>query len=104
MTAGETVAINPGGPGRTLVIDVMGYAGGFGGFGVNGTIWLLGCVALLVGVVLLVAWAVSRLGLANGDERAGRTDALEVLRLRFAEGEINADEFHKAAGVLKADR
>jgi putative membrane protein len=87
---------------------MMGYGAGLG-FGVGGLLALLGCALLVVGVVVLVMWAVGRSGqvapVAIG-QAPGRSaaDAIEVLRQRFARGEITADEFTAAKQVLEADR
>jgi len=88
-----------------MVKRMMGYGTGFG-FGFGGLLWLLGCLLLIVGLVVLVAWAVSR---ATTQDRAAkppveRTEALEVLRARFARGEINEAEYTQAANVLRSDR
>ena len=87
---------------------MMGYGAGLG-FGFGGLLALLGCVLLVVGVVVLVVWAVGRSGqgaqVAPG-QASGRSapDAIEVLRQRFARGEITAEEFTAAKQVLEADR
>ena len=87
---------------------MMGYGAGFG-LGYGGLLGLLGCALLVVGVVVLVVWAVSRSGqgtqVAPG-HASGRTtpDAIEVLRQRFARGELSADEFTAAKQLLEAGR
>jgi putative membrane protein len=87
---------------------MMGYGAGFG-FGFGGLLALLGCVLLVVGIVVLVVWAVGRSGqsaqVAPG-QASGRSvpDAIDVLRQRFARGEITADEFTAAKQLLEAGR
>ena len=86
----------------------MGYGAGFG-FGFGGLLALLGCALLVVGVVVLVVWAVGRSGQSTSvapGQASGRTapDAIEVLRQRFARGEITADEFTAAKQLLEAER
>jgi putative membrane protein len=83
---------------------MMGFGNGLGaGFG--GGLWVLGCVLLVVGLVALVAWAVSR---ATTHDHAmkvpERSEALEILRARFARGEINEADYTLAANVLRTDR
>ena len=83
---------------------MMGF--GYGaGFGFGGALWVLGCVLLVVGVVALVAWAVSRM---TSHDRPGtapeRTEALDILRARFARGEMSEAEYTQAANVLRTDR
>jgi hypothetical protein len=60
---------------------------------------------LVVGLVALVAWAVSRATTHDHETRAPeRSEALEVLRGRFARGEITEAEYKLAANVLRTDR
>ena len=96
---------------------MMGYGAGLG-FGLGGWFALLGCVLLVVGTIVLIAWAVGKvthpaqtaaplqapaLPTPTAAPQTG-SDALEVLRLRFARGEITADEFLAAKQVLEAGR
>ncbi|MCJ7709738.1 MAG: hypothetical protein MUQ32_02805 [Chloroflexi bacterium] len=92
---------------------MIGYGAGLG-FGFGGLLALLGCVLLVVGVVVLIAWAVDRIGRTpqgaqpQGAQpqapRPGEQDAVEVLRLRFARGEMTADEYIAAKQTLEAGR
>lgn len=87
---------------------MMGYGAGLG-FGFGGLLALLGCVLLVVGLVVLIAWATRTFGqqgqaLPNQQSRSSSQDALEVLRLRFARGEITADELTAARQTLEALR
>lgn len=85
---------------------MMGY-GGFGlGWGFGGMLVMLGCIALVVGLVLLAAWAVGRArptGAAT-PMAAAQPDPIELLRLRLARGEITVDEFTAAKQALEAGR
>ena len=87
---------------------MMGYGAGLG-FGYGGLLAFLGCIALIVGVVVLLAWALGRFthGTQAGPAQAagpGAQDAIDVLKQRFARGEITADEFTAAKQVLEANR
>lgn len=62
--------------------------GPMGGWMIVGMIFW---AALLTGVVLLVAWAFRRSG-PGGGPRAGET-ALDILKKRYARGEISREEF-----------
>jgi uncharacterized membrane protein len=92
-------------------MTMMGYGAGLG-FGFGGLLALLGCILLVVGIVVLVAWAVGRNGKAGPASqitgaqapRPATADAVEVLRVRFARGEMTADEFAAAKQVLEAGR
>jgi uncharacterized membrane protein len=93
------------------ISKMMDYGAG-PGFGFGGLLALLGCALLVVGFVVLVAWAVGRLGQhapvagVAGPQSPGQTaaDAVEVLRLRFARGEMSAEEYAAAKQVLEAGR
>jgi putative membrane protein len=56
-------------------------------------------VILLAGVIGLVVWLVNR-G-AGGQHREGGDSAEEVLRRRFASGEIDAEEYASRLSVLR---
>jgi putative membrane protein len=75
----------------------MGWGEGWGFFGVLHT--LLWWVLLVLGIVVLAKWLFagnSRGAAATGDR------ALEVLRERYARGEIDKDEFDKRKRDLAA--
>jgi plastocyanin len=64
------------------------------GAGWNGWLWMLAGLSFVVGVVLVVVWAVGRAG--GGPE----DDAITALRARFARGEIDATQFEEMRRVL----
>ena len=84
---------------------MMGFGTGLEG-GLGGTLWVLGCILLIVGLVVLVACAVSRATAHNyrATTPTDGTEALDILRARFARGEISEAEYTQAANVLKAWR
>ena len=76
-----------------------GWAGGGGGF------WMLGGLLLMIGLVIVVVWAVMTL---TRDGRAPTHDSSrptpnEILRERFARGEITEQEFEQAKKALGPD-
>ena len=76
---------------------MMGY--GFDG-GPLGWIWMLGGLLVMVGFVVLIVWAVgavSRGGTGSGPERP---TPLDILRERYARGEITQQEFEQAKKTL----
>ena len=84
---------------------MMGYGwDGWGGWG--GGFWMLGGLLLMIGVIVVLVWAVmtvSRGGrTSTGDP--SRPTPNEILRERFARGEISEQEFEQARKVLGPDR
>jgi putative membrane protein len=81
---------------------MMGY--GWAGWGSG--FWMLGGLLLMIGVVVLIVWAVmslSRTGRSPTQDAAHQTPN-EILRERFARGEITEQEFEQAKKVLGPDR
>jgi putative membrane protein len=70
---------------------MMGY-GMMGGFGWVGLIFN---VALVVGIVWLVVWAVGRFTSVTPGQSSGRQTPHEILQVRYARGEINRDEYRQ---------
>lgn len=68
-------------------MDGYGMAGGFGFGGIFMILWW---VLIIVGVVALVKWVVMSSGGRSGDSQA-----LEILKQRYARGEIDEQEFQK---------
>jgi len=80
---------------------------GFGSFGLIGMILnLVITVGLIVGIVLLVAWLVRRLGSQGGAFSAGQQPGQaaiaprEILQARYARGEIKRDEYQQMLSDL----
>jgi uncharacterized membrane protein len=99
---------------------MYGYGSGVG-LGLGGWLGILGMIALVIGVILLVAWLLARVAPATHGQVPQSTqgqvpqstqtpvppaaqDALELLRMRFARGEITADEYRAARQVLEEGR
>lgn len=81
------------------------FGGAYGGFG--GPLMLLFGALILLGIVLLVVWAVraSRHGGAHpyvpAAPAARPDEASEILRRRLANGEITPEEYDKILPLLK---
>lgn len=85
---------------------MMGGTGfGFGGFGLIGMILnLIITVGLIVGIVVLIVWAVKRFstgsaGMSFDAPGAGNTPR-EVLQLRYARGEITREQYKEMLADL----
>jgi putative membrane protein len=79
---------------------------GYGWAGWDGGFWMLGGLLLMIGVVVLVAWAVTSLSRTSHapTHDASRPTPNQILRERFARGEITEQEFEQAKKVLGPDR
>jgi uncharacterized membrane protein len=63
--------------------------------GLDGWLWMGAWILALVGMVWLLVRAPAR--------RPERDEALEVLRVRLARGEITPDEFERARSLLETE-
>jgi putative membrane protein len=75
----------------------MGY--GFDG-GAFGWIWMFGGLLLMVGVVVLLVWAIGAVSRGGSSREPERPTPLDILRERFARGEITQQEFEQAKRTL----
>ncbi|MBW8306500.1 MAG: SHOCT domain-containing protein [Thiobacillus sp.] len=72
------------------MMDGYGMAGGLGFGGIFMILWW---VLIIVGIVGLVKWVATSSG---GDGRSGGdSKALDILKQRYARGEIDEQEFQK---------
>jgi uncharacterized membrane protein len=60
-------------------------------WGGEGWIWM----AVWIGALLVMVWMI-----VQSPSRPVEADAMEILRARFARGEISKDEFEQARAVL----
>ena len=70
---------------------MMGY-GMTGGFGFGWIFMILWAVLIIVGIVALVKWMGAP---SAADGRSGESRALNILKERYARGEIDEQEFQK---------
>jgi putative membrane protein len=76
----------------------MMHGYGFGGMGLfGGWIGLIFNLAILIGIVLLVVWAVKRFtnGSTSGNQLPGNQSPREILQARYARGEITRDQYQQ---------
>lgn len=79
---------------------MMGDYGMAGGFGFGGIFMILWWVLVIVGIVVLVKWITSTSN--SGRRRDDDGKALDILRERYARGEIDEQEFQKRKRDLAA--
>jgi Predicted membrane protein len=65
---------------------------GMGGFGFGGFFMILWWILVIVGIVVLVKWLLGQ-GASHGGGSGGR--ALDILKERYARGEIDEQEYQK---------
>jgi putative membrane protein len=68
-----------------------------GGWGGDGGLWMLAGILVIAVAVLIGVWLIVR---TSRDNRSTGTTALDILRERFARGEITKDEFESARKTL----
>ncbi|MEP7378083.1 MAG: SHOCT domain-containing protein [Chloroflexota bacterium] len=83
---------------------MWGYGGGLE---LAGWLGMIGMVVLVIGVIVLIVWLVTRAGATGTAQgpaaRPAGQDALEVLRMRFARGELTEEEYRAAKKVLEQE-
>lgn len=67
---------------------------GFGGLGLIGLIFNL---VIIVGIVILIVWAVRRFtsGTTSSNQPTSNQSAREILQSRYARGEITRDQYQQ---------
>ncbi len=84
---------------------MMGGFYNFGAFGWIGLILqLVITVAVIVGIVLLVVWAVRSIGRMNapsGFQNVQGQSARDIAQARYAKGEISREEYQQILSDLK---
>ena len=75
----------------------------YGPMGGGGPFWMIGMffnLLVFVGLVALIAWGVPRI---LSVRQGGEDSAEEILRQRFARGEIGAEEYERSYEALRKD-
>lgn len=71
----------------------------FGGMGLlGGLIGLIFNLAILIGIVVLIVWAVKRF--SSGNLSTGVQTPREILQTRYARGEITRDQYQQMLSDL----
>lgn len=71
---------------------------GFGGLGlIGGLIGLIFNLAIVIGIVILIVWAVKRFsgGAANWNQPSGSQSPRDILQARYARGEITREQYQQ---------
>ena len=76
---------------------MMGYGFDGGGFG---WIWMLGGLLVMVGFVVLIVWAIGAANRGGTSREPERPSPLDILRERYARGEITQQDFEQAKKTL----
>ena len=77
---------------------MMGYFGYGGMGGIGMIVGLVITIAVIVGLIFLVVWAVRRMSAGNSQTGAQITSgqsAKDIAQARYAKGEINRDEYQQ---------
>jgi putative membrane protein len=72
---------------------MMGW--GYGGGWFSSIIGIIFLVAVVIGVFFLIRWMITASSKQGGRESGAGESALEILRKRYARGEINKEEFEE---------
>jgi putative membrane protein len=76
-----------------------GMMSGFGGLGLlGGLIGLIFNLAILIGIVLLIVWAVKRFN--TGNPSSSSQMPREILQARYARGEITREQYQQMLSDL----
>ena len=96
LAALPTLAPAQGGPG--YYADHMMWGGGYGWF--LGPLMMVFWLALLVGAVMLISRWLGASGHIEPRRADAGSDALDIIRARFAKGEIDKVEFEERRALL----
>ena len=77
-------------------------------YGPGDGLWMIGGLLFLIALIVVVVWVVNTLMKGDRPMRGSSTDpsrptATDILRERFARGEITEEQFEQAKKVLARD-
>lgn len=75
---------------------MMTYGGHMAGYGLLGGVW-----GWLIGLgIVVILGAVIYFAISNNRRGTSTSDALEILKIKFAQGEISIEEYQNRKNVL----
>lgn len=91
------------------MMDGSNMMGGSGGGGsLDGILSTVISLAVLIGIIVLVVWIIrqySGTGIVRTNTFAGGGEtALDILKMRYARGEIDSNEYQERMSVLISER
>ena len=79
----------------------MMHGFGFGGMGLfGGWIGLLFNLAVIIGIVILIVWAIKRFTNSNVSSGRAAQTSREILQTRYARGEITREQYQQILSDL----
>jgi putative membrane protein len=78
-----------------------GMMAGWGGSGFGGIFMLIFWALIIGGVVFLIKW-LAHSGSGTADGKPGKSGPMEILKERYARGEINKEEFEERRRILSS--
>lgn len=76
---------------------MWGFHEGMGWWRVFGGMWMIGFWAIVIGVVV---WAIGRVGTGRSQRLDEDVSALNIAKMRLAQGEISMEEFEAIRNTL----
>ncbi len=74
----------------------------------GGLIGLLFNIAIIVGIVVLIIWAVQKFSSSNANSKAVSSgqpaSAREILDVRYARGELTTQEYHEMLNTIQQEK
>ncbi len=82
---------------------MMGSGYGYSGYSIFGMfLGLVFFVLIIAGVALLIYWIIKQSSQEKGGQISSRNKSIEILKERYAKGEINKEEYEKIKKDLLA--
>jgi putative membrane protein len=93
------ISVQWGGYGQGMGPDMMNWGYGMDWF--MGIVNIIFWVAVIIGVIYLIKWLAASSRQGGGHQAKTEDSAMEILRKRYAAGEINKEEFEEKKRYLE---